>query len=117
MFSTFVEFAEFRSPSTKEFATGFGEVDFLQDTFSKSVIYKLKGQFAQHGVPDICISDNGPQFTSQEFKRSSKNGEFDHITPSPGFPQSSGKVEQGVKMAKSLMIEAKGVMLIHILQY
>ncbi|PIK34233.1 hypothetical protein BSL78_28947 [Apostichopus japonicus] len=54
---------------TVDYFSGFWEIDFLQDTTSNSVIHKLKGQFARHGIPDVCMSDNGPQFSSYEFKQ------------------------------------------------
>ena len=42
--------------------SSFFEVDFLTDTLSRMVIKKLSVQFAGHGIPDIFMSDNGPQF-------------------------------------------------------
>ena len=35
------------------------------NTKSRAVIQKLKQQFASHGIPDIVVSDNGPQFDSE----------------------------------------------------
>ncbi|XP_021348084.1 uncharacterized protein K02A2.6-like [Mizuhopecten yessoensis] len=83
------------------------QCDYLQDTTSKTVIRALRSQFARHGIPDILCSDNGPQFSSDEFRRFSKEWEFDHVTSSPGYAQSNGKSEQAVKTAKRLMKLAK----------
>lgn len=44
--------------------SGFWEVDALPDTASCTVINKLKAPFAHYGIPDVCTSDNGPQFQS-----------------------------------------------------
>ena len=52
------------------------------------------------------MSDNGPQFVSGEFSRFSQNWGFDHVSSSPGYPQSNGKVENAVKTTKRLMAKA-----------
>ncbi|XP_021351342.1 uncharacterized protein K02A2.6-like [Mizuhopecten yessoensis] len=83
--------------------SNYWEIDYLQDTISKTVIRALRSQLARHGIPDIQCSDNGPQFSSDEFRRFSKEWEFDHVTSSPGYAQSNGKSEQAVKTAKRLM--------------
>jgi len=59
------------------------------------------------GIPDILITDNGPQFTAEDFVMFSKKWQFDHDTSSPHFPQSNGKAENAVKIAKSLLRKAK----------
>ena len=45
------------------------EVLKLHDTTSKGRIVTIKPIFARHGIPELFISDNGPQFTSQEMKQ------------------------------------------------
>ncbi|KAL0174707.1 hypothetical protein M9458_030675, partial [Cirrhinus mrigala] len=72
-----------------------------------TVIHKLKAHFARHGIPDTVISDNEPQYSSQEFKQFSIAWEFRHVTSSPAYPQSNGKAESAVKTAKQLMGKAK----------
>lgn len=86
--------------------SNFWEVDYLPDTKSTTVIHKLKAHFARQGIPDVLISDNGPQYSSQEFKTFSQKWEFEHRTSSPGYPQSNGKAESAVKTAKRLMQKA-----------
>ena len=92
---------------TVDYYSNYWEVDYLEDTKARTIIRKLKSQFARFGIPDICMSDNGPQFSSEEFAQFSKAWEFKHITSSPSFPQSNGKVERAVKTAKGLMQKAK----------
>ncbi|XP_014673256.1 PREDICTED: uncharacterized protein K02A2.6-like [Priapulus caudatus] len=92
---------------TVDYFSNFWEVDYLPDTKSSTVIRKLRAQFARHGVPNTVISDNGPQFSAEEFRRFAREWGFDHVTSSPGYPQSNGKAEQAVKTAKRLMHLAK----------
>jgi hypothetical protein len=53
---------------TVDYFSDFWELHILdQDTTSSTVINCLQNHFARHGTPDIVITDNGPQFTSNEF--------------------------------------------------
>ena len=44
------------------------EIAKLFGTGSASVINHLKSIFARHGIPEILISDNGPQYAAESFK-------------------------------------------------
>ena len=55
----------------------------------------------------MIISDNGPQYTSAQFKSFTKKWNIKHLTSSPGYPQSNGQAEAAVKIAKRLMKKAK----------
>ena len=54
------------------------------------------------GIPDVVMSDNGPQFTSEDLKRFSKMRKFQLITSSPHHPKSNGKAGNAVRLAKRL---------------
>lgn len=92
---------------TVDYFSNFWEIDYLADTKSVTVIKKLKAHFSRQGIPDLVISDNGPQYTSQEFRKFSELWGFQHMTSSPGYPQSNGKAESAVKTAKQLLLKAK----------
>ena len=64
-------------------------------------------QFARHGIPDVCVSDNGPQFTAHEYKKFSKQWKFELVITSLRYPKSNGKVENAVGAAKRLMKKVK----------
>lgn len=89
-----------------DYYSSFFEVDLLQDKKADSVITVLKGHMARHGIPDQLISDNGPPFQSCDFQAFAQTYEFDHVTSSPGYPQSNGKAENAVKIAKNLLRKA-----------
>ena len=92
---------------TVDYYSGFWEIDYLENTKSSTVIRKMKAQFARYGIPQVLITDNGPQFTAENFKMFSKDWEFEHKTSSPYYPQSNGKAENAVKVAKAIMTKAK----------
>ena len=90
-----------------DYYSGFIELDFLSHTTAKQVIIHCKAQFSRHGIPDVLISDNGPQFSSHEFQQFIQQYQIDHRTSSPYHPQSNGMAEKAVQTAKRLMKKAK----------
>ena len=92
--------------ATPDYYSNFFEVDKLVSKTSKEVIEKLKSHMARHGIPDKIVSNNGPQFSSQEFKKFKDLYEFDHVTSSPTYPQLNGRVENAVKTAQRIMLKA-----------
>lgn len=69
------------------------EVDRIYDKKSREVISKLRSQFARHGM-------SVELFSSKEFQEFALAYEFEHLTSSPRFPKSKGKVENAVKIAQ-----------------
>ena len=86
-----------------DFYSDFIEVKKLEENTSSSVIEFLKEQFSRYGIPDTVVTDNGPQFSSQEFRQFTLNWEFVHVSSSPHHHKSNAKVESAVKIAKSLI--------------
>ena len=83
------------------------EIDLLPDTTASTVINCLQQHFSRHGIPDVVISDNGPQFRSAEFNAFATEWEFEHLTSSAYHSQSNGKAESAVKIAKTMLKKAK----------
>jgi len=52
---------------TVDYFSDYWELDQLQDTLSSTVIAKTKEHFGCYSIPETVISDNGPQFCSQEY--------------------------------------------------
>ena len=46
------------------------------------------------------MTNNGPQFSSKDFSRFAQKYDFEHVTSSPHYPRSNGKVESAMKSAK-----------------
>ena len=70
---------------------------------SSDTISKMKTAFSRHGIPDILVSDNGPQFASAEFNRFASTWGFTHVTSSPHYPQSNGEAERAVETLKMIL--------------
>ena len=92
---------------TVDYYSNFWEVDRMESsTTPKAVISKLKQHVTRHGIPDKVVSDNGPQFDSDEFRRFACEWEFERVTSSPGHAQSNGLAESAVKTVKRLIRKA-----------
>ena len=79
------------------------EIALLSRPNVTEVITHLKSMFTRHGIPEIVVSDNGPQYSSEAFADFSKEYQFRHNTSSPGYPQSNGEAERAVKTIKGLL--------------
>lgn len=73
----------------------------MPTTTSTHVVQKLKVTFALYGIAEEVVSDNGPQFTSAEFKELARELDFKHITSSPHHPQGNGHTERAVQIDES----------------
>jgi transposase InsO family protein len=78
----------------------------LTSLSSQSIIYHLKTIFDEHGIPEVIRSDNGPQYSSSEFRRFAEEYGFRHITSSPHFPQSNGFIERMIRTVKQIFNKA-----------
>ena len=83
------------------------EIDQLPDLSANTLITRCRAQFARYGQPDKVISDNGPQFACEQFRKFATSWGFSHVTSSPRHPKSNGKAEAAVKIVKSLCKRAK----------
>ena len=65
----------------------------------------MKAVFTELGVPNIIVSDNGPQYTSAEFKDFMKHWQIEHRVSYPRNPQSNGLAECCVQTMKTSLIK------------
>ena len=59
-----------------DYYSAFVEVDLLRNTNSSAVIKFLKAQFSRQGIPNVLVTDNGPQSISGEFSEFATQWEF-----------------------------------------
>ena len=79
----------------------------LRDTTSSNVINRLKVLFARYGIPETLVSDNGPQYKSEQFNQFMEEYDISHITSSPRYPMSNGEAERAVQTVKSLLSKCR----------
>lgn len=70
---------------------------------SLTVINALRRLFATHGLPDVVVSDNGPQFTSAEFREFLEANLIRHVTSAPFHPSTNGQAERMVRTTKEAL--------------
>ena len=85
-----------------DYFSNYIEVARLSSTPTQAVFRELKTMFARFGIPEILVTDNAPQFSSNEFQVFAKSLSFNHVTTSPRYPQSNGKAENAVRTVKRL---------------
>ena len=78
----------------------------IPNSTSSAVIRELELIFSEFGRPFIFRSDNGPCYSSEEFKFFMQNWLIEHRTSSPHYPQSNGLAESMVKVSKNLIEKA-----------
>ena len=81
------------------------EVLIMSNTSTSTTIATLKSLFARYGLCEEIVSDNGPQFTSDEFSQFCARNGIRHIRTAPGRPQSNGQAERYVDTVKSALIK------------
>ena len=76
----------------------------MSKTTTDATITELRRLFSSHGLPDQVVSDNRPQFVSEEFKSFLKSNSVKHILCSPYHPSSNGAVERFAQTFKKAML-------------
>ena len=84
------------------------DVQVMQSISSNKTIEKLRVIFATHGLPHKVVSDNGPSFTSEEFKKFMKANGIKHITSAPYHPSTNGLAERAVQTVKQGLRQMQG---------
>ncbi|PAA68677.1 hypothetical protein BOX15_Mlig034486g1 [Macrostomum lignano] len=82
------------------------EVHICQSATSSATIDRLRRTFSQLGLPEVVVTDNGPNFVSQEMESFMSSNGIRHVKVSPYHPASNGLAERAVQTVKAAL--AKG---------
>ena len=52
------------------------------------------------GIPDVVLSDNGPQFRAESFAQFAKKCGFIHVMNSQTYLETNGEAERAVRIMK-----------------
>lgn len=84
------------------------EVFEMSSITSCKTIEVLRHIFASHGLPDHIVSDNGPQFTSLEFRQFLRCNGIKHTCSAPYHPATNGCAERFVQTLKRAILVGRG---------
>ena len=68
-----------------------------------TTLQALQKFFANFGLPEEIVSDNGPQFTATDFAEYCRNKGIKHTRTPPYHPASNGAAERSVQVVKQAM--------------
>ena len=72
----------------------------MKRTLAGDVVNKLTPLFAMFGLPEVIVTDNGPQFRALEWKTFMIRNAIRHVTGAPYHPQTNGEAERFVQTFK-----------------
>ena len=87
------------------------EVIEMTSMTSLATMQELRCLFSFFGLPEQLVSDNGPQFTSEEFASFLKGNGIKHIRSEPYHPSSNGVAGRFVQTFKRAMTTNEGARL------
>ena len=70
-------------------------------TTAERTINILRSLFSRHGIPDQIVTDNGPQFTAEEFNKFCLGNGIKHTLTAPYHPSTNGEAERFVQTFKT----------------
>jgi hypothetical protein len=79
------------------------EVKKMKVTTSTATINAMRDIFSRNGLPNVLVSDNGPQFVSDEFSHFMKMNGITHKRSAPFHPATNGQAERFVQTFKHFM--------------
>ena len=77
----------------------------MATTTATKTIEVLRNIFAAYGLPEEVVSDNGPQFTSQEYKTFLKSNGIKQTLVPAYHPASNGAAERAVQTVKASLLK------------
>ena len=88
---------------TVDYFSGFLTYDTLESETTETVSKALNNIFRKFGLPEKIISDNGPCFRSNDFRRFCDQLDTRHVTSSPYYHQSNGRAERAVATIEQIL--------------
>ena len=74
---------------------------------TNAVIARPKYLFAEHQIPNILHTDNGPQHASSAFADFTRVWHFEHVTRHPHYPSFNGFADSMVNIVKTALTKTK----------
>ena len=87
--------------------SNFPEIIKMTTTTAIATINTLPDIFSPYGLPEIMVSDNGPQFIASEFQQFCRNNGIMYRTSAAYKPSTNGQTERVVQIVKSAIVQAQ----------
>ncbi|XP_064486077.1 uncharacterized protein K02A2.6-like [Ornithodoros turicata] len=81
------------------------EAVIMPSTTAEKTIEQLQIIFAQFGLPEEAVTDNGPQFVSEDFRNFMLENGIVHTTTPPYHAPSNGLAERAVQSLKKALLK------------
>ena len=78
----------------------------MSTTSAKATVTTLRDIFSRHGLPEIIVSNNGPQFTATEFEQFCTSNGILHRSSAAFKSSTNGQAEPVVQILKSAIKQA-----------
>ena len=88
---------------TVDYFSGFLTYDTLESETTETVTKVLNNIFRKLGLAEKIISDNGPCFRSNHFRRFCYQLDVGHVTSSPYYHQSNGRAERAIATIEQIL--------------
>lgn len=88
---------------TIDYFSGFLTYDTLESETTETVTKVLNNIFRKFGLPEKIISDHGPCFRCNNFRRFCDQLDIWHVTSSPYYHQSNGRAEREVATIEQIL--------------
>ena len=75
---------------------------------SKITTEEMDKVFTTHGIPHVIVSDNGTNFSIEEFAEYLRTKQIKHLFTPPYHPASNGLAERTVQTFKKAMKSSEG---------
>ena len=72
----------------------------MKSTTAEKTIKVMRTLFESYGIPEQVVSDNGPQFTSDEFAEFMRRNGIKHIRTTSYHPSTNGLAERFIQTFK-----------------
>ena len=90
------------------------EVCFTSSVTTSKVISFLKTVFSREGYPGEIVTDNGVQFTSEEFRLFLSKRVIKHTFSSLYYPQCNGAIERFNRVLKKTVYKIVSILVVKI---
>ncbi len=92
---------------TVDYFSGFITFDLINSETTEAVTKVLNSIFQKFGLPEKILSDNGPCFKSNTFKRFCEQLDIGHLISSPHYHQSNGRAERAIETIEQILKKAR----------